>query len=194
MGRLVGAELSLVPIHHQYVITARVPALEGLKQEIPVLRDLEGSYYMRQERDGLLFGPYESMAHMRMCEEWVRAGCVPDVWRGGRELFEPDAERLQVHFERAMEMVPALRDAPIRRIISGPICYSPEAAPLLGPYSPLRNYWLMAGFGFAFAVSTLSQSNLITLAIQYIFREEIWREPSTLSFPIIPLGNGNSKF
>ena len=47
VGRLVGAELSLVPINHQYVIkliTARVPALEGLKQEVPVLRDLEGSY------------------------------------------------------------------------------------------------------------------------------------------------------
>ena len=141
-----------MPIHHQYVITARVPALEGFKQEIPVLRDLEGSYYMRQERDGLLFGPYESMALMRTCEEWVRAGRVPDVWRGGRELFEPDADRLQVHLERAMEMVPALRDAPVRRIIAGPICYSPEAAPLLGPYSPLRNYWLMAGFGFAFAL------------------------------------------
>lgn len=169
---MAGVDLSLVPIHHQYVVTAKVPALERLEREFPVLRDLEGSYYMRQERDGLLLGPYESVHSMRTCDQWVRQGRVPDSWRGGRELFEPDADRLHEHLERAMEMVPALRDAPIRRIISGPICYSPEAAPLLGPFSPLRHYWLMAGFGFVLShvqystVQYFARPHLLYITVQ----------------------------
>ncbi len=68
-----GLFLPLVPIHHQYLVTKSVPDVQKeLNQELPVLRDLDGSYYLRQERDGLLIGPYESPESMKLSEDWVR--------------------------------------------------------------------------------------------------------------------------
>ena len=57
-------------IHHQYVVTASIPEVAALEREPPVIRDLESSYYLRQERQGLLFGPYEHESKMRVQEDW----------------------------------------------------------------------------------------------------------------------------
>ena len=70
VGVMAGMDLPLVAIHHQYVVTSTIPEVAALKHEIPVLRDLEGSYYCRQERQGLLFGPYEHPDKMKLQEEW----------------------------------------------------------------------------------------------------------------------------
>ena len=70
MGELAGISLPLVPIEHTYLVSASIPEVQALKQEVPVIRDLEGSYYLRQERDGLLFGIYESPESMKVCEDW----------------------------------------------------------------------------------------------------------------------------
>lgn len=70
VGLMAGMDLPLVAIHHQYVVTSTIPEVAALKHEIPVIRDLEGSYYCRQERQGLLFGPYEHPDKMKLQEEW----------------------------------------------------------------------------------------------------------------------------
>ena len=67
---MVGVEHPMTPVHHQYVVTTTVPEVKELSHEIPVVRDLEGSYYLRMERDGLLFGPYEQGSKMKLQEEW----------------------------------------------------------------------------------------------------------------------------
>ena len=69
VGNMCGMDLPLVPMEHQYLVTKSIPEVQALKREIPVLRDLEGSYYLRMERDGLLIGPYEKGCQSR--EEWV---------------------------------------------------------------------------------------------------------------------------
>lgn len=79
---MVGIEHPLIPVHHQYVVTATIPEVAALKEEVPVIRDLEGSYYCRQERSGLLFGPYEKSHMMRLQEDWVTDG-VPK----GKEML-----------------------------------------------------------------------------------------------------------
>lgn len=66
-----GQFLPLVPIHHQYLVTKSVSEVQKLEKEFPVLRHLDGSFYLRQERDGLLIGPYESKETMKLCKEWV---------------------------------------------------------------------------------------------------------------------------
>jgi len=63
--------IPVVPVHHQYFITKDVPEIKALKSEFPVLRDLEGSYYLRQEKMGFLLGPYEAPERMDTCDEWV---------------------------------------------------------------------------------------------------------------------------
>ena len=70
VGRMAGHELPMVAIHHQYVVTSTIPEVAALEHEVPVIRDLEGSYYCRQERKGLLFGPYENADLMKLQDEW----------------------------------------------------------------------------------------------------------------------------
>ena len=67
---MVGVEHPLIPIHHQYVVTNTIPEVAETKFEIPVFRDLENSYYLRQEKNGLLIGPYESSKAMKMQSDW----------------------------------------------------------------------------------------------------------------------------
>lgn len=67
---MVGADHPLIPIHHQYLVTTGIPEVKACQHEMPVVRDLEGSYYIRQERDGLLFGPYEKASKMKIQDEW----------------------------------------------------------------------------------------------------------------------------
>jgi dimethylglycine dehydrogenase len=76
VARKAGVYLPLIPIEHQYVITGSVSAIETLEQdhgiaELPVLRDLYGSYYLRQEKKGLLVGPYESSDTMELRTDWA---------------------------------------------------------------------------------------------------------------------------
>ena len=70
IGKMVGVEHPLCPIHHQYMVSTTIPEVEALKTEIPVIRDLEGGYYARQERQGILIGPYESVENMRLQDDW----------------------------------------------------------------------------------------------------------------------------
>ncbi|XP_028661549.2 dimethylglycine dehydrogenase, mitochondrial isoform X1 [Erpetoichthys calabaricus] len=145
VGKLIGFEHPLIPVHHQYVVTATVPAVKALKTELPVIRDLEGSYYLRQERDGLLFGPYEKQEKMKLQESWVTDGVPPGF---GKELFESDLDRIMEHVEAAIDMVPVLKDADIINIVSGPITYTPDLLPMVGPHQGVRNYWVAVGFGY----------------------------------------------
>ncbi|NXP34975.1 M2GD protein, partial [Leiothrix lutea] len=145
IGKMIGLQHPLIPVHHQYVVTSTVPEVKALKTELPVIRDLEGSYYLRQERDGLLFGPYESEEKMKLQESWVTNGVPPGF---GKELFESDLDRIMEHIEAAMEMVPVLRKADIVNTISGPITYSPDILPMVGPHQGVRNYWVAIGFGY----------------------------------------------
>ncbi|XP_050960873.1 dimethylglycine dehydrogenase, mitochondrial [Labeo rohita] len=145
LGHMIGFEHPTIPVHHQYVVTATVPEVKALKTELPVIRDLEGSYYLRQERDGLLFGPYEKEEKMKLQDSWVRDGVPPGF---GKELFESDLDRIMDHVEMAMEMVPVLKNADIINVVSGPITYTPDLLPMIGPHQGARNYWTAIGFGY----------------------------------------------
>ena len=76
-GKLAGLDLPLIPVHHQYFTTSPLCEVKQLTNETPVIRDLDGSYYMRQERGGLLMGPYEHQDKMVLCEDWYREGVPP---------------------------------------------------------------------------------------------------------------------
>ncbi|KAL0150281.1 hypothetical protein M9458_054389 [Cirrhinus mrigala] len=145
LGHMIGFEHPTIPVHHQYVVTATVP-------ELPVIRDLEGSYYLRQERDGLLFGPYEKEEKMKLQDSTRSITEIRSQWNHsrsfGKELFESDLDRIMDHVEMAMEMVPVLKNADIINVVSGPITYTPDLLPMIGPHQGARNYWTAIGFGY----------------------------------------------
>ncbi|XP_077988994.1 dimethylglycine dehydrogenase, mitochondrial-like [Glandiceps talaboti] len=141
VGEMTGLEVPMMTMQHQYVVTTTIPELKDLGREVPVIRDLDGSYYVRQERSGLLVGPYENHNNLKQQTEWLKG--VPPGF--GRELFESDLDRISDHLEAAMELLPILQTADIQTTVCGPYPYSPDALGVAGPYPGVRNYWVITG-------------------------------------------------
>jgi dimethylglycine dehydrogenase len=140
VGRLVGLDLPIVPMEHQYLVTEAIPEIATLGRELPLLREVDVSYYLRQEAQGLLLGPYE-----RGAKPFGVGGIPPGF---GADLLPPDPERLRAIVEAAMARVPALARAGVQRIVNGPITYTPDGNPLVGPAFGLPGFWLACGLSF----------------------------------------------
>lgn len=149
IGRMVGTELPLGVVHHQYLVTGTIPEVANLKKELPFMRDLEGSVYTRQERQGIAVGVYESADKMKMKDDWWDA--VPEGF--GKELFESDLNRISDYMEYSMKRTPVLANAEITSVVSGPITYSPDAIPLVGPDARVPNMWLALGTGYGIGLA-----------------------------------------
>ena len=141
VGRMVGLELPVLAMEHQYLITEDIPALKGQKEQLHCI-DFEGEIYTRQERGGVLLGTYE------------RAG-VPwspreTPWEFTQSLLPNDLERIAPSLEVGFQHFPALGEVGIRKVVNGPFTFAPDGNPLVGPIRGLRNFWVacgvMAGF------------------------------------------------
>ena len=142
IAAMLGRFLPSIVMEHQYIITAEIPELAARPKKLPLLRDPDESYYLRQERHGLLLGPYE---HAQARTRWT-GGDMPDDF--SFQLFPNDLERLQTHIEKACARVPLLASAGITKVINGPIPYAPDGLPLLGPVPGLRNAYEACAFTF----------------------------------------------
>ena len=141
IGAMMGADLPVVPMLHQYLATAGVPEIAERaaagEPELPIIRDPEESWYLRQERDGFILGPYEADGR-----PWGVDGVPPEF---GMELLPPDLDRIEPIAALAMERVPALARAGVKTVVHGPITFTPDANPLVGPAFGLDNAWLLTG-------------------------------------------------
>ena len=142
VAALAGIELPLVPVEHHYLVTDSLPEIESLGFELPQINDNETGAYARQEGLGLLYGAYE-----KTCTHWALDATPLDF---GHELLDEDLSRMDWNFEKAVELMPCLAEAGIKRIINGPMIFSPDLGPLIGPHPALQNYFcangVMAGF------------------------------------------------
>ena len=134
----LGLNLPLYPLQHHEIITGEVPGLMALDFEVPTVRDPYAPSNTRQEASGFLCGVYE--AHP---EFWATDGIPPDF---AEELLPPETERLEPHLLRVIERLPAFGEAGIKAINNGPICYTPNGCPLLGPVESHPGLWLATGF------------------------------------------------
>jgi len=143
-GRMFGLNVPSIPVEHQYIVYDESPELKAYRQaggrELAVLRESDQSYYLREERMGWILGPYEAGAPARFAEG------VPDWF--GKSLFEGDLDRLLPHVEAAQRRVPSLANCGIKDIVNGPIAYTPDGSPLIGPAWGARNLWLNEGHSF----------------------------------------------
>ena len=138
IGAMMGLDLPVVPMLHQYLVTDRVAPFAALDRELPFIRDPDESWYLRQERDGLICGPYE-----RDGQPWAVDGVPPDF---GMELLPPALDRIEEIVALAMARVPALAEAGIKTIVNGPITFTPDANPLIGPaFTGWTNAYLLTG-------------------------------------------------
>ena len=142
VGLMAGVDHPVVPMEHHYLLTEPLPELVGLDRELPMVMDLEGYTYARQEAGGMLLGVYE--LHPR---HWHPEG-VP--WDFGLELIHPDLDRIAPELGVGFERYPCLENAGIRRWVNGAFTFTPDGNPLVGPVRGLPGYWaacgVMAGF------------------------------------------------
>jgi dimethylglycine dehydrogenase len=134
----------VIPVEHQYIVTDEIPEIVEWRKagnpEHPVLRDADARWYMREERGGLILGPYE-----RGAPAWAAYG-VPEGFKA--ELLPPDLERLEWHIEEAFFRMPCFAKGGVKTVYNGPISYTPDGNPLVGPAPGLRNVYMAEGFSF----------------------------------------------
>ena len=142
-AKLLGIKIPAIPVEHQFIVTEPDPALvEWRKQngEHPVLRDADAKWYVREERGGWILGPYERNAPARF--EYG----VPDSFRA--DLFPLDLERIEEEYMSMIHRIPSSETVGLKDDFNGPICYTPDGNPLVGPAPGLQNMWLAEGFSF----------------------------------------------
>lgn len=160
VGAMAGLKLPLIPTEHQYFVTETMPEVAAIGRRLPSVADRDGEYYMRQEGQGLLIGAYE-----RDMRFWAEDG-TPQGF--GHELFADDLDRIEENVMRAIGRVPAAATAGIKRVINGPMIWSPDSAALFGPVPELRNYFCCNGI-----IPGFSQSGgLGMLAAEWIVEGE----------------------
>lgn len=138
---MAGKFLPIATMEHQYLVTEPVPELEAQKDLLPLVRDPDDSYYLRQEKQGLILGPYEWGA----TPHWAD-GKVPDNF--AYELYPDDLDRLEWYIERACARMPILGTVGVQRVINGPIPYAPDGLPYIGPAFGLPNFFHCNSFSF----------------------------------------------
>jgi dimethylglycine dehydrogenase len=141
VGKMVGLNVPVVNMEHQYIVTEKIEEFEGLSREIPVFRDTFTAGYYRQEHNGALIGIYE---HEGSVEAWSALGGSPE-WSSSSELFPGDLDRISSWLDRTMERMPVFAKAGIKRVVNGAIPHTPDGNPLLGPAAGLKNFWMCCG-------------------------------------------------
>jgi dimethylglycine dehydrogenase len=141
VGRMVGIELPILAMEHQYLITDDMPFLAGKKEQLHCI-DFEGEIYLRQERGGMLIGTYEKAG--------VPWSPKETPWDFGQNLLPNDLDRIAPSLEVGFQHFPMLGEAGIKKIVNGPFTFAPDGNPLIGPVRGLSNFWVacgvMAGF------------------------------------------------
>ncbi|MDI3337142.1 FAD-dependent oxidoreductase [Defluviimonas aestuarii] len=142
VGRMAGIELPVSPLNHHYLITETIPEIAELDHEVPLVVDLEGFTYMRQDQKGMLLGIYE-IDH----QHWMMDGAP---WEYGFQLQQEDPDRIERELILGFERYPVLQKVGIKTWVNGAFTFSPDGNPLVGPVRGKPGYWcacaVMAGF------------------------------------------------
>ncbi|KNG93052.1 GcvT family protein [Pseudaestuariivita atlantica] len=137
VGALMGVVHPVASMEHQYFVTETIPAIREAGHRMPLIRCPISDYYCRQEKDGLLIGFYE-----QECRTWGLDGISPDF---ANALCPDDLDRIMDVLEGAFARMPALREAGIKNVVNGPITYTIDGTPLVGPVPGKRNAFCIIG-------------------------------------------------
>ncbi|WP_298917990.1 FAD-dependent oxidoreductase [uncultured Roseobacter sp.] len=163
VAALAGIELPLQPTEHQYFVTETIAEIDALDRRLPSVADRDGEYYLRQEGKGLLVGAYEKDLRF-----WAEDG-TPQGF--GHELFADDLERIEDNMMRAIDRVPVVGEAGIKRVINGPMIWSPDSNVLFGPVPELSNYFccngIIPGFSQSGGMGLLAADWIVTGETRY---------------------------
>ncbi len=142
-AKMLGIKMPAIPVEHTFIVMDQDHELVEWRKtnpEHPVVRDADSQSYAREERGGWILGIYEVGAPARFEHG------VPDSFRA--DLFPLDLDRIAEQYMAMTERVPSCAESGLKDDYNGPICYTPDGNPLVGPAPGLRNMWLAEGFSF----------------------------------------------
>ncbi|MGI9058724.1 MAG: GcvT family protein [Ktedonobacteraceae bacterium] len=137
IGRMAGISIPLIPMQHQYAMTAPLSALAG-DMSVPNLRDPDKLVYFRQDGASLVLGGYErSPAAFNV--DAIAANDNPTVQR-----FDPP--RFASLMEGCIERVPMLKNVALVKEVNGLESFTPDGEFILGEAPGVRGFWAACGF------------------------------------------------
>ncbi|MEO0752490.1 MAG: FAD-dependent oxidoreductase [Pseudomonadota bacterium] len=137
VGAMMGVHHPVMSMEHQYFLTEPIQGIIDADHRMPLLRCPISDYYCRQEKQGLLVGFYE-----QDCRTWGLDGIDPNFVNA---LCPDDLDRVTDVLEGAFARMPALMDVGIHTVVNGPITYTIDGAPLVGPIPGKRNAFCIIG-------------------------------------------------
>ena len=140
VAAMAGIEIPSISIEHTHILFESIGAVEKRETYLPLVRDGDRSIYVRQEMDSLILGMYE-----RNAKQWYKEG-VP--WSYAQTELEPDLDNIAENIEHGIYRFPIIGETGFKHVTAGPITYTPDANPLVGPAYPLKNYFLACGYSF----------------------------------------------
>jgi len=136
LGDLVGVTVPLHSAEHFYVVT---DAIDGVRPDLPIMRDPDGYTYFKEEVGGLVVGGFEPTA-----KPWLASDQIPYPFEF--QLLEEDWDHFSVLMDEAVHRIPVLAETGIRKFYNGPESFTPDNQFLLGEAPELGNFFVGAGF------------------------------------------------
>ncbi|MDX1576661.1 MAG: FAD-dependent oxidoreductase, partial [Kiloniellales bacterium] len=143
VGALAGVAVPVQAAEHMYVVSEPVA---GLPAPCPVVRDLDGGIYIKEDAGKLVLGGFEPDA-----KPWDPSGpsgdtpflMLPEDW----DQFEP-------FLTAGLHRLPLLEETGIQTFMNGPEGFTPDTKQVLGEAPNLRNFYVAAGFNSIGIVSS----------------------------------------
>lgn len=134
---MMGVHHPVASMEHQYFVTEDIKGIVDAGHRMPLLRCPISDYYCRQEKNGLLIGVYE-----QDYKTWGIDGIDSHFTNA---LCPDDLDRITDVLEGAFARMPALEEVGIKNVVNGPITYTIDGAPLVGPIPGKRNAFCIIG-------------------------------------------------
>ncbi|MGI9606111.1 MAG: GcvT family protein [Acidimicrobiales bacterium] len=166
ISRMAGVDAPLAVLEHQYLVTGPVPELAATTEMFPLVRDPELMFYLRREQDSFLFGNYGHEGRTVWEER------LPDVFDSA--LFADSTDDIVAVAEQAMNHVPILGQVGIAEFVNGPITYSPDANPLVGPAAGVRNFYQAVGVQIGITHAAAVGKVLTELIVEGDTEWDVW--------------------
>jgi dimethylglycine dehydrogenase len=140
VAKMVGLEIPSIAGEHTHILFEAIDAVEKRDAYLPLVRDPDRSIYIRQEMDSLILGLYESKV-----KQWNPKG-VP--WDYAQTELQPDIDHIADFIENGIYRFPIMGETGFKHVTDGPITYTPNGDPLVGPAYPLKNFFHACGYSF----------------------------------------------
>jgi dimethylglycine dehydrogenase len=140
IAAMAGLEIPSIAGEHTHILFEAIDVVENRDMPLPLVRDPDLSIYVRQEMNSLILGLYESKV-----KQWNAKG-VP--WDYAQTELQPDIDHIAKFIENGIYRFPIMGETGFKHVTDGPITYTPNGDPLVGPAYPLRNFFHACGYSF----------------------------------------------